>query len=162
MLLALIFPWLALVTELAASPVTRLNEPARFTLDMVEMSGIYIFAVIALQPHPALVSADSEMADGTEPAEPLKYARSGLDSDAADRIERKLRTAIEIEGLYRRPLLTLRDVSDYTGVTQHRISQVLSSCIGKSFFEYVNDCRVREVQRRLRDELDVPVLTICS
>ena len=45
--------------------------------------------------------------------------------------------------------LTLSDLSGRLNTTPHKLSEVLNSQIGQTFYDFVNGYRVREVQRRI-------------
>jgi AraC-like DNA-binding protein len=45
--------------------------------------------------------------------------------------------------------LTLADLAARLSTTPHRLSEVLNSQLGQTFYDFVNGYRVREVQRRI-------------
>ena len=45
--------------------------------------------------------------------------------------------------------LTLADLASLLGTTPHKLSEVLNTEIGETFYDFVNGYRVREVQRRI-------------
>ena len=45
--------------------------------------------------------------------------------------------------------LTLADLADRLNTTPHKLSEVLNSQVGQTFYDFVNGYRVREVQRRI-------------
>jgi len=47
--------------------------------------------------------------------------------------------------------LTLADLADRLGTTPHKLSEVLNAQIGKTFYDFVNGYRVRDVQRRIQN-----------
>ena len=70
-----------------------------------------------------------------------KYQRSGLTETDANRIKTKLNKAMEDE-LYLDPDLTLSKLSQYTGVADIKLSQVLNIYMQQSFYDYVNKHRI--------------------
>jgi AraC-like DNA-binding protein len=46
--------------------------------------------------------------------------------------------------------LTLADLATKLDSTPHKLSEVLNSQIGQTFYDFVNGYRVREVQRRIK------------
>jgi AraC-like DNA-binding protein len=70
-----------------------------------------------------------------------KYQRSGLTETDANRIKNKLNKAMEDE-LYLDPDLTLSKLSQYTGVADIKLSQVLNTYMQQSFYDYVNKHRI--------------------
>ncbi|MEM1078890.1 MAG: helix-turn-helix transcriptional regulator [Pseudomonadota bacterium] len=100
-------------------------------------------ALWVLRPAPDLEAAATAMnLAGTAPER--KYEKSALSADQAGRIARKLRRAMEAERLYRNPNLTLSQLAQQIGVSQNYVSQTLNQTLDQSFFEFVNDWRVRE------------------
>lgn len=79
-----------------------------------------------------------------------KYSRSKISEADMDRIEIKLIKAMEQDKLQSDPSLTLRKLSDTTGVSENRISQVLNLRIGKGFYDFVNYWRVKNACERLK------------
>ncbi|WP_195819067.1 helix-turn-helix domain-containing protein [Roseobacter sp. MH60115] len=79
-----------------------------------------------------------------------KYERSALADTHADRIERKLRVAMQQEHLYRDPNLSLWTLSQHIGATTNYVSQTLNERVGQSFFDYVNGWRIEEAKPLIR------------
>lgn len=93
-----------------------------------------------------------QTARGASPAEaPTRYGRSGLGSREAAALKEALLTAMERDRPHRDSDLTLTDLAARLGTTPHKLSEVLNSQIGQTFYEFVNGYRVRDVQRRLAD-----------
>lgn len=85
-----------------------------------------------------------------------KYERSALADTHADRIERKLRGAMEKDHLYRDPNLSLWLLSQHIGASTNYVSQTLNERVGQSFFDYVNGWRIEEARPLIqRDEQTV-------
>lgn len=63
------------------------------------------------------------------------------DADIFKRIER----AVVDDGLHRRAHLTLADVASATLLTEREVSRAINSVGGRSFCDYINNYRVREV-----------------
>ena len=111
-----------------------------------------------------------EAAPAVEPAPPspepeaasARYERSGLSDREAQRLERMLKAAMENEHLWRDSELTLADLATRLDTTPHKLSEVLNSQLGQTFYDFVNGYRVREVQRRIAagDAERVKMLTL--
>src|SRR5258706_16196939 len=58
--------------------------------------------------------------------------------------------------------LTLADLAARLSTTPHRLSEVLNSQVGQTFYDFVNGYRVREVQRRIAagDASKLKILTL--
>ena len=78
-----------------------------------------------------------------------RYERSGLTDRQAERLKNTLTTAMERDRLWRDSNLTLADLADRLSTTPHKLSEVLNSQLGQTFYDFVNGYRVREVQRRI-------------
>ena len=78
-----------------------------------------------------------------------RYERSGLSDLEARRLRDELMAVMEQERPWRDSDLTLADLSDRLSTTPHKLSEVLNSQVGQSFYDFVNGYRVREVQRRI-------------
>jgi AraC-like DNA-binding protein len=90
-----------------------------------------------------------------EPGEPEEertpYARSGMRPEEAARHRDRLVAFMETEHPYRRGDLTLQDLADAVGISSHNLTEILSTQLDQSFYDFVNGYRVREVKGRLTD-----------
>lgn len=92
-------------------------------------------------------------------AKPVRYARSALDDQMAERIATKLRQAMERDHLYLNPNLNLWILSRHVKVSDTYVSQVLNENIGANFFDFVNGYRIEAAKTRLHESSD-KILTI--
>ena len=83
-----------------------------------------------------------------EPVVP-RYERSGLTDREAARLAETLLTVMDRDRPWRDSDLTLADLADRLSTTPHKLSEVLNSQVGQTFYDFVNGYRVREVQRRI-------------
>jgi AraC-like DNA-binding protein len=93
-------------------------------------------------------------------AEVDAYAKSPLPGALRARIRRKLETTLARDGIYKRGDLSLRTLSETLNESPHYVSQVISQELNTSFYELLNEYRVREAQRLLREAPDETVLSI--
>ena len=84
----------------------------------------------------------------TPEAEPA-YERSGLSAGEARRLKERLVALMDGERPWKNSELTLADLAERLGTTPHKLSEVLNTEIGETFYDFVNGYRVREVQRRI-------------
>jgi AraC-like DNA-binding protein len=91
-----------------------------------------------------------------------RYARSGLSDLEAARLERALLTVMDRDRPWCDSDLTLADLASRLHTTPHKLSEVLNTGIGLTFYDFVNGYRVREVQRRITagDARKVTMLTL--
>ncbi len=79
-----------------------------------------------------------------------RYERSGLSDVEARRLKVSLLAIMDAERPWRDSELTLADLAERLGSTPHKLSEVLNSEVGQTFYDFVNGYRVREVQRRIK------------
>ncbi|HMC57337.1 MAG TPA: helix-turn-helix domain-containing protein [Gemmatimonadaceae bacterium] len=84
------------------------------------------------------------------PASPPRYERPALADGEAAQLERRLIEVMESERPWADSELTLSDLAARLDSTPHKLSELLNAQIGKSFYDFVNGYRVREVQRRIQ------------
>jgi AraC-like DNA-binding protein len=110
----------------------------------------------------------SDLATPAAPAAPAapvsvadqpRYERSGLSEPEAAALKDALLTVMESQRPWENSELTLADLAELLSSTPHRVSEVLNSRLGQTFYDFVNGYRVREVQRRIaRDRARTPTL----
>ena len=160
--------WLTavLLPFLAVDPA-QLNAFA-VVLSIASLSGLALVAVTTLwglRQRPPLVpdvtqgqalhSADVHTPEHTSE----KYEKSALSPEAANRIARKLRMAMEQDHLHRDANLSLWGLARHIGASPNYVSQTLSEVIGESFFDFVNAYRIAEAKELLA-QTDDTVLAI--
>jgi AraC-like DNA-binding protein len=78
-----------------------------------------------------------------------RYERSGLGDVEAERLKASLLHAMEEGQTWKESELTLADLATRLNSTPHKLSELLNSQMGQTFYDFVNGYRVREVQRRI-------------
>jgi AraC-like DNA-binding protein len=102
----------------------------------------------------------------SEPTPPAhresKYRHSTLTPGASQSMADKLLEHMELRRPYLNNELRLADLAGQLGVSKHHLSQVINEQLGKHFSEFVNDYRVQEAQKMLRDpdKIAWPVIEI--
>lgn len=66
-------------------------------------------------------------------------------------IGEELQKAMSIDKLYLNPRLTLSDVASFVGTNRTYLSEYLNNILHKSFYEYINEWRVKEACRIMDD-----------
>jgi AraC-like DNA-binding protein len=79
-----------------------------------------------------------------------RYERSGLSDVESARLESELLAVMQRERPWTNSELTLPELAARVNSTPHKLSEILNSRIGLSFYDFVNGYRVREVQRRIQ------------
>jgi AraC-like DNA-binding protein len=80
----------------------------------------------------------------------IRYERSGLADEEAIALEKSLVRLMEQEAPWRDSELTLPELATRLDSTPHKLSEVLNTRVGETFYDFVNKYRVRDVQRRLQ------------
>ena len=83
--------------------------------------------------------------------EKKKYEKSALSSEQGERILQRLHSFMESSKPYLIPTLTLPELSKQMNVSPHHLSQILNEKLNNNFFEYINNFRVKEAKRLLKD-----------
>jgi AraC-like DNA-binding protein len=72
-----------------------------------------------------------------------KYQRSALDAEQSERIAKKLEHVIKVDNVYLDPALTLTKLSRHISVPSQYISQTLSQNMHTTFFDHINEARIK-------------------
>jgi len=78
-----------------------------------------------------------------------KYLKSSLDRDTADIFSQSIEAAMKKEKLYLQPGLGLPTLAAHLGMATHHVSEILNTCIGMKFYDYVNFWRVKHASELL-------------
>ncbi|WP_168796313.1 helix-turn-helix domain-containing protein [Flagellimonas onchidii] len=81
----------------------------------------------------------------------IKYASSGLNEESSKKIEVSLLQFMEERKPYLEPQLRIKDLSALTEIPVHHISQVLNQSFDKNFYEFINEYRIKEAMRLLKN-----------
>lgn len=79
-----------------------------------------------------------------------RYQHSGLGDVEAIQLRDALLRLMESEQPWKESELTLADLASRLQSVPYKLSEVLNSLLGLTFYDFVNGYRVREVQRRIR------------
>ena len=101
------------------------------------------FALCALLQPPIQLPASTGEAT-------TSYSNSALTADHMARVAEKLQQAMTEDRLFEDSRLSLRQLSDHTGVSENYISETFSRHMRTSFFDFVNGCRVAKAGELLR------------
>lgn len=110
------------------------------------------FGIFALRAHPPLPEWTADVVNDVpapnEPAQPVKpssrYARSGLTEADIDRYAARLEKRMADGQLWRDHGLNLRGLATEISIPPIHLSEVLNTKVGMSFYDYVNQCRIRD------------------
>lgn len=132
------------------------HDAPEYALNLV-ISGVLL--VWGLRQRPSLQVSGAAPVEVTSAENSVKYAKSALTDEMANRIAAKLRRAMAEDQLYLDPNLSLWALSKHVSVSDNYVSQVLNIQIGQNFFDFVNGYRVKEAEARLANS-DETILAI--
>ncbi len=111
------------------------------------------FGIFALRASPPLPRWSEEIIkhEQPEPDQPAplpekdkRYARSGLQAQDIDRYAARLERKMADGQLWRNHALNLRGLAAEIAIPSIHLSEVLNTKLGMSFYDYVNQCRIRD------------------
>jgi len=145
--------FLALTTVYAVLLVVALHGPREFPLRAYLSVALTVVVFVVgqralLQKRvPAIQGLEERDAAREMPSAP----RAVVTPEEGSEIKARLQHAMEVERLYLDPELSLSDLVGRVGATRNQVSYVINKNLGKNFYDYVNEYRVREVVRRLNE-----------
>ncbi|PUZ28678.1 hypothetical protein DCC81_04120 [Chitinophaga parva] len=142
------------------------TPPAALPEEAVPPAAVGAFAAGALIPHPTRpVVIHTEMPPGPAPlaagphtllviaeANPEEEAparKSLLDADQLMALKMRLIQLMEKQKIYTDPDLSLEKLAALLQVPRNQASELINTGVGKSFYQFVNEYRIREVVRLL-------------
>ena len=83
-----------------------------------------------------------------------KYLGSNLTLGQIEDYKKQLLALLTTEKPYLNPQVSLKDLSEKLSVSTKHLSQVINQSFNKSFFDFINTYRIREVQQILKESRD--------
>lgn len=104
------------------------------------------FGIFALRANPPLPGWSEEVlaVEAVPKPQPSRYARSGLQSEDINRLAGRLERRMADGQLWRDHGLNLRSLASAIAIPPIHLSEVLNTQLGMSFYDYVNQCRIRD------------------
>jgi AraC-like DNA-binding protein len=106
------------------------------------MSAFIYFIAYRLVLNPALISPDFE--------KKYKSYMPFIGADG-DKYISRLESLMQKNKIFTNPELKLAELSKEVGLPPHQVSKLINEKMGKSFTEYINELRVAEFIKRLKD-----------
>jgi AraC-like DNA-binding protein len=78
-----------------------------------------------------------------------KYARSQIKEEDITLFYQKIKSCVEKEELYLKPDITIKELSEKTGINIHSLSQIINQEFKMNFFELINSYRVEKAKTLL-------------
>ncbi|MCP4137664.1 MAG: helix-turn-helix transcriptional regulator [bacterium] len=88
---------------------------------------------------------------GEESEDEEKYKKTKLDEGLIEEYMQKILSYMEETQAYKEAGLTLKELSDRVDIASHHVSQVINSRLNRNFFSFINNYRVEEAKRVLKD-----------
>ncbi len=82
---------------------------------------------------------------------PEKYASKKIEDSAAESLLKKLKEMVHDKKLYKNPDIKLSDIAKELDISPHQLSQLLNDNLKKSFALFINEYRIEEAQRLLKE-----------
>jgi AraC-like DNA-binding protein len=109
-----------------------------------------------------IFSTDYDLSVPLEAAKARRIAIPPASAEASDSLAR-LHDLLDVEHVYRRPSLTLKELADLVGLPEYRMRKLINEQLGyQNFNAFLHDYRIREACQQLRDPQmrRIPILTI--
>jgi AraC-like DNA-binding protein len=81
----------------------------------------------------------------------IKYAKSSLRGEDLKKLIESMEDLMDHEKLYLRPELSLAEVSQELQVPKHHLTQAMNIELGKNFYAYINELRVKKFMEMVVD-----------
>ena len=94
------------------------------------------------------------------PENAAKYQKSGLKKEDAALLKQQLGRVISDEKLFLRKGLKLNELAEKLEVSNHQLSEVLNQHLQISFFDLINQYRVEEAKKRIKEHPQYTLLQI--
>lgn len=99
-----------------------------------------------------IFTSQRQVNDTKTPTSNSKYQNSRLSEDESVAILNKVKIYMKAEKAYLDTQLSLESLAAQLGLSKHDLSQVINERLGVNFFTFVNQYRIAEFKRLLKDE----------
>ena len=95
-----------------------------------------------------------EIEEAESPAGTEKYARQSIDEKTQDEYLAKLKAYMEEKKPYLDENITIKDLSDEIDIPSHHLSIAINNRLGKNFYTFINEYRIKEALSILDDPVN--------
>ncbi|UCD62162.1 MAG: AraC family transcriptional regulator [Flavobacteriaceae bacterium] len=95
-----------------------------------------------------------EIFAGITQTESTKYLGSNLTPSQIEEYKNQLLTLLRTKKPYLNPQVSIADLSEKLSISTKHLSQVINQTFDKSFFDFINAYRIKEVQNILKESTD--------
>ncbi len=131
-------------TYISAMVIIFVISIALFSINQLPI--LYSNKLVMIESGPMSKQEQTEEKQSSE-----KYVKSALDEEGLTKIIQKVDDFMHAEKAFTNPELTLKDLSEETGIPGHQLSQAINTHLGKSFYNYVNNLRVNEFLKMAKE-----------
>jgi len=143
----ILFNWLWVVSIFVLDVFTDLTPFEEPWLSLLDLLCIWVLSVWGMRQAPGLL-IEVEATKKVERTLP-RYEKSALNPAQLERLKSKLEQAMQQDHLYKDPDLSLSTLAKHIGARPNYVSQTLNACLGATFFDYVNQQRVKHAKAQL-------------
>ncbi|MBL4644207.1 MAG: AraC family transcriptional regulator [Flavobacteriaceae bacterium] len=83
---------------------------------------------------------------------PKKYEAKKIDKNEADLLIAHLNEAMNKMLFHKNTNIKLNDIAKYLTISSHKLSQLLNDNLGKSFAVFINECRIEDAKKLLKEK----------
>lgn len=128
------------------------TRPLAHTTTMVMSIFVHVVAFVSVRFPNRIFSDEALSIAPQEDSQPMvKYRNSALSQQEIGFYLGELNRIMEQERPFLNSELKLSDLANLVSLTPHNLSQVLNQGLGMSFYDYINNFRIKDVQQRLLD-----------
>lgn len=140
--------WLLFAAHLFIENTINLTLLSPSFIALLVLTLVWGLSWAGVRQRPAFLPAKQPERTAAE-AHSVKYQRSALTHDQANRIAEKLTAHMQQHQSYLDPDITLGKLAEGLQVSPNYLSQTLNDTLGMSFFDYINHWRIKDARKRL-------------
>lgn len=125
------------------------DEAPYFGAEFITLNADSADEIVDYYDQSGVATPQSPLADAAGPNKVQRYAKSGLSPDQMDSVKSQLSQLMEEDNIYLQPDLTLPELAEQLDCSVNHLSQVINAGFGMSFFDYLNQYRVKEAMTLL-------------
>ena len=156
LLLAIAIVWAATAANIIVNNILFSNEVNATISGLIILVMTWSVAIWGLRQKPGFeelydAGVDIQQVLEDVPPQPEKYQRSALDNQNATKIADKIELAMQQDKLYLDASLSLQKLAKHISTSPNYISQTLNETLGSNFFDYINQYRINEAKKQLKE-----------
>lgn len=124
-----------------------------FDIKYIMLLSVAIFMILAGYISLRQPEVKSFVTEPVKKSEDKKeYKRPTIKENDINPLINKLITILEEKKPFLNPKLSLKDLSDQTGISTHNLTELLNTQLNKTFYDLINGYRVEEVKRLIKED----------